>query len=144
MEHKEESEFFYKSASLDRCARIIDRLSVFGMGMKCFSVVFIITAMFYLNPVNTHLLGMLLFAVPLFSLWCLDGYFLWQERLMRCVFTVIQGHKGLLGPDIRVTPKSYSKGRNRYIPSLCSRTLVGFHFSMFVMLGLLYFINHVN
>ena len=126
------AEITRKSGDMNRIMSIIDRLSVFGCVMKCFTFVTVLISFFHLNSANLNLFTLGMFVVPVLGYWVMDGYFLWQERLMRCIYSQVGDHDY----QIKVTPKEHCKGRNRHLPSIFSKTLIIFYLTELAALGL--------
>ena len=78
-----------KLAHLEMIQGIVNRLSHNSFLLKGWSVV-LVSAMFALAAKDVELLFVYLAYFPAISFWCLDGYFLRQERLFRKLYDRIR------------------------------------------------------
>ncbi len=67
--------------------------------------------------------------VPVFPLWILDGYFLWQERLYRGLYGEVR-KKDENEIDYDMNTKRFEGGANTFFNSFFSITLLIFYFSL--------------
>lgn len=74
-----------KLGHLEMIQGIVNRLSHNSFLLKGWTVV-LISAMFALAAKDKNELFVYLAYFPAISFWCLDGYFLWQERLFRALY----------------------------------------------------------
>lgn len=74
-----------KHTHLEMIQGIVNRLSHNSFLLKGWSVV-LVSAMFALAAKDTQLLFIYLAYFPAIAFWCLDGYFLHQERLFRKLY----------------------------------------------------------
>lgn len=74
-----------KHTHLEMIQGIVNRLSHNSFLLKGWSVV-LVSAMFALAAKDSQLLFIYLAYFPAISFWCLDGYFLRQERLFRKLY----------------------------------------------------------
>lgn len=74
-----------KHAHLEMIQGIVNRLSHNSFLLKGWSVI-LVSAMFALAAKDSQLLFVYLAYFPAISFWCLDGYFLHQERLFRKLY----------------------------------------------------------
>ena len=74
-----------KLAHLEMIQGVVNRLSHNSFLLKGWSIV-LVSAMFALAAKDSKLLFVYLAYFPTISFWCLDGYFLYQERLFRKLF----------------------------------------------------------
>lgn len=79
-----------KQAHLEMIQGIVNRLSHNSFLLKGWSVV-LVSALFALAAGNANPLFVYLAYFPAISFWCLDGYFLWQERLFRALYDYVRG-----------------------------------------------------
>ncbi|MEE9442087.1 MAG: hypothetical protein V3V99_05410 [candidate division Zixibacteria bacterium] len=74
-----------KHAHLEIIQGVVNRLSQNSFLLKGWSVV-LVSAMFALAAKDSRLLFVYLAYFPTIAFWCLDGYFLHQERLFRKLY----------------------------------------------------------
>ena len=74
-----------KHTHLEMIQGVINRLSHNSFLLKGWSVI-LVSAMFALAAKDSQLLFVYLAYFPAISFWCLDGYFLHQERLFRKLY----------------------------------------------------------
>lgn len=79
-----------KHTHLNMLQGIINRLSHNSFLLKGWSVV-LVSAMFALAAKDQQLLFIYLAYFPAICFWCLDGYFLRQERLFRKLYDYVRG-----------------------------------------------------
>ena len=74
-----------KQSHLEMIQGIVNRLSHNSFLLKGWTVV-LVSAMFALAAKDKNALFIYLAYFPSIAFWCLDGYFLWQERLFRALY----------------------------------------------------------
>ena len=79
-----------KQAHLEMIQGIVNRLSHDSFLLKGWSVV-LVSALFALAAGDANPLFVYLAYFPAIAFWCLDGYFLWQERLYRALYDYVRG-----------------------------------------------------
>lgn len=101
----------------------------------------LVAALFALSAkdANNHYLVLAFFPIPVF--WVLDGYFLWQERLFRALYDeirVVDEHK----IDYSMNTSRFIAGRNTWIRSVFSKTLIIFYVLLiFVLILVIKFVS---
>jgi hypothetical protein len=97
--------------------------------------VMIVAALLALSAATREKIALMLIAfIPLVVFWILDGYFLWQERLFREVYNhVIKKDEKEI--DFVMNPRDFIKGRNTWIRSILSITLLVFYGSLIITMG---------
>ena len=78
-----------KQAHLEMIQGIVNRLSHNSFLLKGWSVV-LISAMFALAAKDSQILFVYLAYFPAIAFWCLDGYFLHQERMFRKLYDYVR------------------------------------------------------
>ncbi len=112
---------------LEMIQRIINRLGhdsflIKGWSMTIIVAAIILTARYDLQ--NQFII--LVFIIPIFGFWILDGYFLWQERLFRRLYDKIRMQEAT---DFTMDTGKYSnKPKCTWIRSIFSKTLIAFYF----------------
>ena len=81
-----------KQAHLEMIQGVINRLSTNSFSLKGWTVA-LVSALFVLAGQNQNVYFAILAYFPAISLWVLDAYFLWQERLFRGLFDHVRGLK---------------------------------------------------
>ncbi len=74
-----------KQGHLEMILGIVNRLSHNSFLLKGWTVL-LVSALFALAAKDSNELFIYLAYFPAISFWCLDGYFLWQERLFRAFY----------------------------------------------------------
>ncbi len=74
-----------KLKHLELIQAIINRLAQNSFFLKGWSVT-LVAALFVLATTDSHHTFIWLAVFPAIMFWLLDGYFLWQERLFRCLY----------------------------------------------------------
>jgi len=74
-----------KQSHLEMIQGIVNRLSHNSFLLKGWTVI-LISALFALAAKDKNTLFIYLAYFPSIAFWCLDGYFLWQERLFRALY----------------------------------------------------------
>lgn len=74
-----------KQAHLEMIQGIVNRLSHNSFLLKGWTVV-LVSALFALAAKDKNALFIYLAYFPCIAFWCLDAYFLWQERLFRSLY----------------------------------------------------------
>jgi hypothetical protein len=123
-----------KLKHLDMIQGVVNRLANNSFMLKGWSVM-IVAALLALSAATQEKIALMLIAfIPLLVFWILDGYFLWQERLFREIYNqVIQKDEKEI--DFVMNPGDFSAGRNTWIRSIFSITLLVFYGSLIITMG---------
>ena len=78
-----------KQSHLEMIQGIVNRLSHNSFLLKGWTVV-LISALFALAAKDKNTMFIYLAYFPSIAFWCLDGYFLWQERLFRALYDYVR------------------------------------------------------
>ncbi|MFQ5346333.1 MAG: hypothetical protein ACE5ED_00625 [Rhodothalassiaceae bacterium] len=104
---------------------IVNRLSHNSFLLKGWTVI-LISALFALAAKDKNTLFIYLAYFPSIAFWCLDGYFLWQERLFRALYDYVR--------QLDEEEIDYSMNVNKakvqgitWTKTFLSKTLVMFH-----------------
>ena len=105
---------------------VINRLGSNSFLVKSWSLTIIVAALVLIaNPGVQNSPFILVFILPSFGFWILDGYFLWQERLFRKVYDEIRLQSDT---DFEMNPtKHENKPKCSWRAAIFSRTLVIFY-----------------
>ena len=124
-----------KMKHLEMIQGIVNRLAHNSFLLKGWSVT-IVAGLLALSVATGEKIAIISIAlIPIVVFWILDGYFLWMERLFREVYKhVSQKEESEINFDMNF--KDFIKGRNRWIPTIFSKTLVIFYLSLLVTLGI--------
>lgn len=128
-----------KHAHLEMIQGIVNRLSHNSFLLKGWSVI-LVSAMFALAAKNSQLLFVYLAYFPAISFWCLDGYFLRQERLFRKLYDKVR----ILPEedvDFSMNTQSVQDQVETWSEVTLSKTLVAFHGVILVSIILVTFIS---
>ena len=114
-----------KQSHLEMIQGIVNRLSHNSFLLKGWTVV-LVSALFALAAKDKNELFIYLAYFPCIFFWCLDAYFLWQERLFRALYD----HVRVMGEDeidysMNITNADIS--RITWPCAFLSKTLVIFH-----------------
>jgi hypothetical protein len=115
-----------KLKHLELIQGVINRLSTNSFLLKGWSVV-LVSALFALSAPESRAAFVYLAYIPVFVLWGLDGYFLWQERLYRALYDHVRSQ-----PDAEIdfsmdTSSFRGTSAGGWVEAVLSRTLVAFH-----------------
>ena len=123
-----------KLKHLDMIQGVVNRLANNSFMLKGWSVM-IVAALLALSAATQEKIALMLIAfIPLLVFWILDGYFLWQERLFREIYNqVIQKDEKEI--DFVMNPGDFIAGRNTWIRSIFSITLLVFYGSLIITMG---------
>lgn len=78
-----------KQSHIEMIQGIVNRLSHNSFLLKGWTVV-LVSALFALAAKDKNTLFIYLAYFPSIAFWCLDGYFLWQERLSRALYDYVR------------------------------------------------------
>ena len=114
-----------KTSHLEMIQAIINRMSVNSFLLKGWSVV-LISALFALAAAESNIAFIMLAYFPAIAFWCLDGYFLHQERLYRDLYDHVRSYKDE-EIDYAMDTRSVANKGNSWAVSTISKTLLLFH-----------------
>jgi hypothetical protein len=124
-----------KMKHLEMIQGVINRMANNSFLLKGWSVT-IVAGLLALSVATGEKIALICIAlIPIVVFWILDGYFLWMERLFREVYKHVS-KKEESEIDFDMNFKDFIKGRNRWIPTIFSNTLVIFYLSLLVTLGI--------
>ena len=119
------SDMTAKHAHLEMLQDVINRLSHNSFLLKGWSVV-LVSAMFALGAQDTEPLFVYLAYFPAVAFWCLDGYFLRQERLFRALYDQVRALKDD-GIDFGMDTSIVTSKVDSWFDVTRSGTLIAFH-----------------
>jgi len=128
-----------KQAHLEMIQGVVNRLSTNSFLLKGWSVV-LVSALFALAAKDSKMLFVYLAYFPTIAFWCLDGYFLWQERLFRRLYD----HVRVLPEEQVDFSMDTSRARqlaDTWAAAILSSTLVAFHGVILTSILLVMFIG---
>ena len=114
-----------KHAHLEMIQGVVNRLSHNSFLLKGWSVV-LVSAMFALTAKDSNLLFPYLPFFPAIAFWCLDGYFLRQERLFRKLYNHVR-ELPEENIDFSMDVAKVSAEVANWVCVTLSKTLVAFH-----------------
>lgn len=132
------SDMTAKHAHLKMLQGVINRLSHNSFLLKGWSVI-LVSAMFALGAQDTEPLFVYLAYFPAVAFWCLDGYFLRQERLFRALYD----HVRYLDDDridFAMDTSSVAGKVDSWFDVTRSRTLIAFHGVILVSIVIVMFV----
>ncbi|MES9948587.1 MAG: hypothetical protein ABW118_06490 [Candidatus Thiodiazotropha sp.] len=114
-----------KQAHLEMIQGVVNRLSHNSFLLKGWTVI-LVSAMFALAAKDKNPLFVYLAYFPSIAFWCLDGYFLWQERLFRALYDHVRKiEEGSI--DFSMNVNNADIHRVTWERAFLSKTLVVFH-----------------
>jgi hypothetical protein len=128
-----------KHTHLEIIQGVINRLSHNSFLLKGWSVV-LVSAMFALAAKDSQLMFVYLAYFPAIAFWCLDGYFLRQERLFRKLYDqarVLANDE----IDFSMNTKFVENEVGSWLEATISKTLSGFHGVLLISIILVTFIS---
>lgn len=132
------SDISNKHKHLEFIQASISRMSANLFLLKGWSVT-LIAALFALAAKDTNQVYIIVAYFPLFIFWFLDGYFLSMERRFRSLYEHVRQLKEE-DIDFSMNTEPYkSDPRNQLIPTLFSRTLFPYYFTLALLMVLLSF-----
>ncbi len=123
-----------KHVHLEMIQGVVNRLSHNSFLLKGWSVV-LVSAMFALAAKDAQIMFVYLAYFPAIAFWCLDGYFLQQERLFRNLFDHV---RELPEDNINFSMDvSQVKNKNQdWLSATLSKTLIALHVTVLVTIVL--------
>ena len=114
---------------------VVNRLATDSFLLKGWSVT-LVAALFVLLARSGRLEFAHVSLVPVVTFWGLDGYFLWQERLFRALYDHVRALEES-DIDFSMDITRFQQGRRRtWFGATFSRTLIGFHGALALMVGI--------
>ncbi len=128
-----------KQAHLEMIQGIVNRLSHNSFLLKGWTVI-LVSALFALAAKDKNHLFIYLAYFPALAFWCLDGYFLWQERLFRALYDHVRKlDEGEVDFSMNVTIADVSE--ISWVSAFFSKTLLVFHGVIVVSILFVMFIS---
>jgi hypothetical protein len=93
---------------------------------------------FVLSAKDSNKIYLLLAYIPTFFFWCLDAYFLWQERMFRDHYDYVRNHE-FSKIDFSMKPEKISK-KSTFLYSFFSTTLLLYYLGIFATLLIVMFL----
>lgn len=122
---------------LEMIQAIVSRMAANSFLIKGWCVT-IVAALLALSGKDSDKRFLIVAFYPVLMFWCLDGYFLWQERLFRDLYNAVRQL-----PDDKITfemeTSSYKK-ETTFLDAVGSRTLLLFYLTMIVAIVIVYLI----
>lgn len=109
----------------------INRMGNNSFLIKAWSVT-LISGAFVLSAKDSNTKYILLAYVPTFFFWCLDAYFLWQERMFRDHYNYVRTHE-FSKIDFSMKPENLSED-STFLCSFFSATLLLYYLGIFATL----------
>ena len=129
-----------KLKHLELLQNVIARMNSNSFLLKGWAVT-IVSALFALSKKDTDSRLLIVAFISIVTFWILDSYFLSQERQYRELYDeVVKIEENLI--DFSMNAKGYDKGKNKWICSLFSTTLMIFYmFLILIVLIVKFLIN---
>jgi len=119
-----------KNAHLEMIQGVVNRLSHNSFLLKGWTVV-LVSAMFALAAKDTTPRFVYLALLPGIAFWCLDAYYLWQERLFRALYDHVR-RLPAEGIDFSMDTKRAEASKVTWTGALFSKPLLAFHGAILV------------
>ncbi len=127
-----------KQSHLEMIQGIVNRLSHNSFLLKGWTVI-LISALFALAAKDKNNLFIYLAYFPSIAFWCLDGYFLWQERLFRALYDYVR-NLDEEEIDYSMNVSNANIQDITWVKALFSKTLVIFHGVILASIAIVMFI----
>ena len=115
----------------------INRMANNSFLIKAWSVT-LVSGAFVLSARDSNIKYVLLACIPTFFFWCLDAYFLWQERIFRDHYDYVRTHE-VSKIDFSMKPEKISKS-STFLHAFVSKTLLLYYLGIFVTLLLVMYL----
>jgi len=129
-----------KLKHLDFLQLVITRMNVNSFLLKGWAVT-LVSALFAFAARDTNIKYVIItyLSTPIF--WLLDGYYLSLERQYRELYDVVR-KKDEIDIDFDLNARPYNKGKNMWLPSVLSATLITFYgILLIITLVIMFVIN---
>ena len=117
-----------KRKHLEFIQGVITRMNTNSFMIKGW-VIILVSALFALAAKDSNKLYVFLTYIPIPLFWILDGFYLSRERQFRELYKKVAGLEEK-DVDFMMNIKEYDKGKNTWLSSIFSRTLIPFYFAM--------------
>lgn len=130
-----------KIRHLEMIQKVVDRMAGNLFLLKGWSVTLVAALFALLASKDTNPRFIFIALIPIIIFWLLDGYFLSQERKYRALYKEVTG-KSPEQIDFLMTTKKFKKGKNTWVRSIFSTTLIIFYGLLLVLLAILIYFNY--
>ena len=120
----------HKLKHLEFIQAVINRMAGNSFLLKGWSVTLIV-ALFALAAKDANSKYIIVAYLPVFAFWLIDAYFLYQERLFVALYNEVRSKDVA---DFSMATEKYQGGRNTWVSSFFSTTLVLFYLSIVVVM----------
>jgi hypothetical protein len=128
-----------KIKHLEMIQNLINRMASNSFMLKSWAIT-IAAGVFALASEDTYKLLFLL--VPTIMFWCMDSYYLLQEREYRILYNKVRQLKEQeIDFNLDITSGKVNKNK-KYLSSLFSKTEVGFYGILFIILCIIVILSH--
>ncbi len=129
-----------KHKHLELIQTIIERLSNHSFQLKRWSVI-VSAAILSLESKQGTEKAIFISFIPVILFWVLDGFYLFKERLFRSLFNYVRKLPEI-DIDFNMDTDNFYGGKNSWISTIFSKTLVIFYISLIIsMFLIIFFIN---
>jgi len=127
-----------KLKHLEFIQSVVNRLASGSFLIKGWAIT-IVAALFalFVKNINQHFI--FIAAIPVFTFWILDGYFLSQERAFRSLYDNVR-NRDSDKIDFSMDIANFRGKKNSWFCSLFSRTILLFYFALVGAMVVIYFI----
>ena len=128
-----------KQSHLEMIQGIVNRLSHNSFLLKGWTVI-LVSALFALAANDKNAVFICLAYFPSMAFWCLDGYFLWQERLFRALYDHVRVmNEEAIDYSMNVANAEIS--RITWACAFLSKTLIIFHGVILLLIIIVVFLT---
>ena len=132
-----------KLKHLELAQGVINRMASNSFMLKGWAVT-LVAGIFALAGKDTDKLYFLVAYVPVFVFWCLDAYYLLQERLYRSLYDKVRNTKEEdIDFSLKATVKEFDSTKNCYCNCFFSKTELWFYLPLALVSTAIIIITHV-
>ncbi len=132
-----------KMKHLEMIQAIISRMASNSFMLKGWAVT-LVAGIFVLAGKDTDKLYFLVAYIPVIVFWCLDAYYLLQERLYRSLYEKVrQTDEENIDFSLKATTTEFDSNKNCFCSYLFSKTEVGFYLPLALVCTGIIVITHV-
>ncbi|HPX32761.1 MAG TPA: hypothetical protein PLT36_04585 [Erysipelotrichaceae bacterium] len=132
-----------KIKHLELIQTVINRMANNSFMLKGWAVT-LVAGIFVLAEKDTDKLYFLVAYIPIIVFWCLDSYYLLQERLYRALYEKVrQTDEDKIDFSLKATTTEFESNKNYFCSSLFSKTEVGFYVPLALVCTGIIIITHM-
>lgn len=132
-----------KLKHLELTQNIITRMANNSFMLKGWAVT-LVAGIFALSSKDADKLYFLVAYIPVVVFWCLDAYYLLQERLYRSLYDKVRNtNEQDIDFSLRATADEFSSSKNCFISCFISKTEIFFYFPLALVCTGIIIITHI-